>query len=206
MIAWTIDAALRAPSVSRVVVSTESDEIAALARRLGADVPWLRPAALAEDDTDGTAPILYTVQRLLEEESYTPRYVIVLQPTSPLRTADDIEQAVTVARHRQAGSVVSVCEARQPVSWMRRLGPEGQVWPLEDAVSAPGPARDAGPVFVLNGAVYLVEREVLLARRSLYAETPYAFVMPVERSIDVDTVWDLHLADLALRFPFGARA
>lgn len=205
MIAWSIDAARHAPSIDRVVVSTDSDAIAEIARDAGAEVPALRPAALAQDDTDGTEPILQMVERLEAAESYTPQYVIVLQPTSPLRTVEDVENAVNIVRRIGALSVVSVCRAGQPTSWMRRLGPDGELLALDSACETA--SRDhATEVFVLNGAIYLVERETMLRRRSLYADTTYAYVMPVERSIDVDTSWDLHLVDLALRFPFVRRA
>jgi CMP-N-acetylneuraminic acid synthetase len=197
LIVWTIDAARRA-ALDRVVVSTDSEAIAALARDAGADVPGLRPASLAADDTPGIDPVLHVVEKLESEEGYRPDYVVVLQPTSPLRTAHDIEAAIDVARRTGALSVASVCRVSHPQSWLRHVGRAGELL----AASAGPASPHSEPCHVLNGAIYLVERQTLLQRRSLYAETPYAYVMPAERSLDVDTAWDLHLADLALRFPF----
>ena len=199
LIAWTIEAARLARGVSRVIVSTDAEDIAALARDAGAEVPELRPAALAADDTPGTLPILHEVERLETRESYRPDYVVVLQPTSPLRTSGDIEAAIDLARRRRARSVASVCRVPFPRAWVKRVGPNDEL--LDGQPEAPA-AED--PLYVLNGAIYLVERETLLRRRSLYADDPLAYVMPPERSLDIDTPWELHLADLALRFRFEA--
>ncbi|MEO8679076.1 MAG: acylneuraminate cytidylyltransferase family protein [Vicinamibacterales bacterium] len=197
MIAWSIDAARHAASIDRVVVSTDDKEIAAVARACGGEVPGLRPAELARDDTPGVDPIVHMVQSLRTSEDYAPDYVMVLQPTSPLRTAGDIEAAVALLRARKAAAVVSVCAVTQHLAWMKRVDPDGRMAAPHEAP----PRQEVQPQYVLNGAIYLVATESLMATHSLYAEPTYVYVMPAERSIDVDAQWDLHLADLALRFP-----
>ena len=200
LIVWTIEAARRASCLNRVVVSKDGEEIAAISRRAGADVPGLRPAALAADDTPGIDPVLHVVEKLEADEGYRPDYVIVLQPTSPLRATEDIESAVDLVRRTGALSVASVCRTSHPLAWVKRVGADGEL--IENDGPAASESAPPEPLYVLNGAIYLVERETLLQRRSLYAEEPKAYVMPPERSLDIDTAWDLHLADLALRFPF----
>ncbi len=201
LIYWTIAAARAAASIQRIVVSTDSPAIAEVARRCGAETPFLRPPELAQDDTPGLAPILHAIRWLAEHEGYRPEWVICLQPTSPLRTAGDIEAAVELARRKRADAVVSVAPLGHHPYWIKQVDEEGR---LHDFLTGDHPSdrrQDAPPVYVLNGAIYLARRDVLLERETWYTGQTYACVMPLERSLDVDTPWDLHLADLIL----GAR-
>lgn len=199
LIAWTIETALACPILDRVIVSTDDEEIAGVARRRGAEVPFLRPAQLARDDTPGIEPILHAVRWLDEHEGYRPRHVMVLQPTSPLRTAEDIEGAVELAELKQGHRVVSVCRADQHPYWMKRVSGEGQITSFLSLEPAYTRRQDLPPAYALNGAIYLARREVLVAERTFYTEHTYAYVMPPERSLDVDEPWDLYLAHLVLR-------
>lgn len=199
LIAWTITAALCSPALNRVIVSTDDAKIAEVAQQWGAEVPFLRPAELAQDDTSGIEPVLHAVRWLDEHEGYRPDYVMVLQPTSPLRTAEDIEAAMQLARERQADGVVSVCSVHQHPCWMKRITEDGRLTdflPLDSAYTC---RQDLPPVYALNGAIYLARREVLLERQTFYTDRTYGYIMPPERSLDIDTPWDLHLADLILK-------
>lgn len=198
LIAWTIEAARAAASVTRIVVSTDSREIAEVAKQCGADVPMLRPPELARDDTPGVAPVIHAVEWLDEHERYRPECVILLQPTSPLRIAEDIEGALALLWARAAGAVVSVCPAPYPSTWWKQVGQDGRLLDMPGAEAGPPPDDDVSSAYVLNGSVYIVRRETLMARRSLYDERTYAYVMPIERSLDVDSLWDVYVADLVL--------
>ena len=101
LVAWTIEAARAARSIVRVVVSTEDDEIAKCAVAHGAEVPIMRPAELAADETPGIEPILHMVRWLETQEGYCPDVVMILQPTSPLRTSDDIEASLALMRAKE---------------------------------------------------------------------------------------------------------
>jgi len=199
LIAYTIRAALDAKVIDRVIVSTDSQEIADVARSFGAEAPFLRPPELAQDGTPGIEPILHAVRWLTDNEGYYPDYVMVLQPTSPLRTAEDISAATRLAQERQADSVVSVCLAHQHPYWMKQVSSDGRLMdflPLDRTYST---RQELPPIYALNGAIYLVRRGTLLERRTFYTEHTYAYVMPAERSLDIDTSWDLYLADLILK-------
>lgn len=201
LIHWTIAAARAAASIQRVVVTTDSPLIAEIARQCGAETPFLRPPELAQDETPGLDPILHAVRWLAEHEGYKPPWVMCLQPTSPLRSAEDIEAAVELAQRKQADAVVSVAPLGHHPCWIKRVDEEGR---LREFISSDQPSarrQDAPPAYVLNGAIYLARRDVLLERETWYTERTYAYVMPPERSLDVDTPWDLYLADLIL----GAR-
>ena len=197
LIAWTIDAARSASVVTRVVVSTDSDEIADV--RAAVVRPLMRPRELAEDDTPGVAPVLHAVEWLRHHECYEPLHVVVLQPTSPLRTAADIDAASTRVRSttREAAAVVSVCPTPHHPAWMKGIDADGWLTNLGGSDNTT-PRQQLAPAYVLNGAIYLIRRDVLLERRSLYAGRTCAYVMPIERSLDIDSPWDLRIADLVL--------
>lgn len=198
LIAWTLEAARNAALLDQVVVSTDDREIAETARRWGADVPFLRPAELARDESPHIDVVLHALAWLDEREEYRPDYVALLQPTSPLRTGEDIDGAVSLAREKNADAVVSVCETHDHPYLVRRLTADGR---LEEFVPCPlayARRQDLPPAYALNGAIYVNRRETLLASRTLCPAGALAYPMPVERSLQVDTVWDLRLAEYIL--------
>ena len=199
LMAWTIETALECSLLCRVIVSTDDREIADVARHYGAEVPFLRPTALAGDDTAGIEPVLHAARWLGQHEHYHPYYVIALQPTSPLRTAEDIQAAIQLARERQADTVVSVCHVGQHPYWMKRVTEYGKLADFLSLEQDYTRRQDLPAAYALNGAIYLARREVLLTRQSFYTGRTYAYVMPEERSLDVDTPWHLHIADLILK-------
>jgi CMP-N,N'-diacetyllegionaminic acid synthase len=199
LLRWTVDAALQSDRCTRVIVSTDSNEIAAHSLECGAEVPFLRPPELATEYTPGIAPILHALRWLMNEEDYRPDYVVKLQPTSPLRTASDIDGAMSLAIQKSADAVVSVTPAIQHPFWMKVLTDDGRMQDFTSSGRVVAQRQDLSPVYALNGAIYLAKREVLLKHESWYTERTYAYVMPVERSLDVDTPEDLRLVDLMLR-------
>jgi CMP-N,N'-diacetyllegionaminic acid synthase len=202
LIAWTIEAALRSRSIDRVIVSTDDDEIAAVARANGAEAPFIRPIDLAQDTTPTMPVVIHALRWLESEEGYLPESVVLLQPTSPLRTADDITAATALSHAVSADSVVSVSLTPSHPHLARRLTGDGR---LEDFAAHPQVDRrqDLEPVYSLNGAIYLARRAHLMENQTFYGPKTYAYVMPPERSLDVDTEWELHLCDLVLRELYG---
>ena len=186
----------------RVVVSTEDEEIARAATRFGAGRPFMRPAELAEDTTPTMPVVMHALERLEADDGYVPERVLLLQPTSPLRTSVDIDAAVELADKYGAVSVVSVSRAYQHPHLMKRITREGL---LEDLATHPAVDRrqDLEVAYVLNGAIYLAQRSQLTSELSFYADRTYAYEMPPERSIDVDDPWQLHLCELILRDRLG---
>jgi len=199
LVAWTIETAIICPLLDRVIISTDDPEIANVARCYGAEVPFLRPSELAQDDTPGIETILHTVRWLHEHEGYRPDYVMVLQPTLPLRTVEDIEAAVQLAWECQADGVVSVCTVHRHPYWMKRITEDGRLTDFLSLDHAYTQRQELPPVYALNGAIYLARCEVLLEQRTFYTDRTYAYIMPPERSLDIDTPWDLYLADLILK-------
>lgn len=190
MIAWTIEAARQSSALERVIVSTDDDEIARVSQEHGAEVPFVRPSELGLDDSDHVAVVEHALNWLEQHEGVEPDYVMLLQPTSPLRTADDIDACVTTARERAAPAVISVT-ATSPHPM--RLGDDGTLERLS------GVDESRGRLVAPNGAIYLNRVSSLHTERAFVPAGTLGYVMPSERSLDVDTEWDFSLADAALR-------
>jgi CMP-N-acetylneuraminic acid synthetase len=199
LLVHTLLAARQSVRLDRVILSTDSEEIAACARQHGVEVPFLRPEELARDDTPGTLPVVHGVRWLAEHQGYQPDSVMLLQPTSPLRTYQDINAAIELLDNTDAGAVISVTCAAQHPYWQKRVTGDGTLLPFLDVSATATRRQNLPPTYALNGAIYLCRTDTMLARESFYAERTVAYVMPEERSLDIDTPWDLHLADLILR-------
>src|ERR1017187_1123602 len=199
LIAWTIETALKASSVTRVVVSTDDRQIADISKELGAEVPFLRPANLAGADSPTSDAITHAVDWLREQERYVPDYVVVLQPTSPLRVPSDVDRSIALAKSIDAVGVVSVSPSKQHPYWTFSVAETGQLVSLPFSDTSFSRRQDLPPTFILNGAIYVVKTEVLSATRSIVPAGAVAYVMPEERSLDINTKWELRIADLILR-------
>ncbi|HEY6331992.1 MAG TPA: acylneuraminate cytidylyltransferase family protein [Blastocatellia bacterium] len=199
LIYWTIAAAESATRLDRTVVTTDSEDIAAVARDLGAEVPFIRPAELATDVASSVDVILHAVRWLDRNEDYRPDFVMCLQPTSPLRLASDIDGAIALALNRKAESVVGVTPVSHHPYWTYRIGSDGSVTDFVHADREYGRRQDLPPAYASNGAIYLTAFKPLIESSTLAGNNTYGYVMPPERSLDVDTPWDLYLADLILK-------
>ena len=193
LICWTIEAALACELIDRVVVSTDCKTTAAISREIGAEVPFRRPSHLATDTARGVDVVVHAVEEV-------PGYdvVVVLQPTSPMRTASDIRKALELYADSQAESCVSVCVPKCHPSWMKRIDSSGFLVPYDNRGEVPN-RQQLGTLYSLNGAIYISLIPNLCATRSLYGEKTAAFVMPQDRSLDIDNAFDHHLCELLLQ-------
>ncbi len=185
LIGWSIDAANQASCIDRTIVSTEDEEIASVARELGADVPFIRPAELSADDTPGMAPVLHAISQLPDYD-----WVFLLQPTSPLRSAEDIDGIWKFCQDRCAPAAVSVCEVKKHPYWMYQCNPTQHLEPL--ITERPDVARrqDLPSAYSLNGALYIARTDWLLEQRDFIGHETLGYIMPPERSVDLDTAQD----------------
>ena len=206
LIVWTIEAALESRCLDRVIVSTDDPEIATVAREAGAEVPFLRPAALADDHAPGLEVLLHALRTLAAaRESYD--YLVELQPTSPLRNAGDIRAAVSLVHEKAADAVISVCPTGHPPEWSNTLPPDGALRDFFRPGVRGTRSQDLPPAYRLNGAIHIFNCQRLLQTESTdMDDNGFAYVMPRERSIDIDTALDLYLAQALLEFPGRARS
>ena len=199
LIAWSIEAALQAPSVGRVLASTDDPEIARIAAKWGAEVPFLRPAELAEDTTPSILVAEHALGWLAEHEGALPEYLLLLQPTSPFRTGEDIEAAATLARRTHADAVVSVTPVDQHPFFMKTLLPDGTMREFMTTDTIYTRRQDLPPVYMLNGAIYLNRATALLRDHNFQPAGTFAYIMPPERSLDLDTPQDWQVAEGVMR-------
>lgn len=192
LIAWTIEAAARAKHVDRAIVSTEDEEIARVARTCGGDVPFLRPARLAQDDSPGIDPVLHALEELPGFDA-----VVLLQPTSPLRLASDVDACVELAHASNAPAAVSVAACEEHPYWMYHVDAARRLTPVVDRPLVTR-RQDLPPVFTLNGAVYFARTAFLTQARTFLTPDTVGYVMPRERSLDLDTHLDWDMAELVL--------
>lgn len=199
LIAWTIEAALQSHGLNRVIVSTDDEEIAQIARRWGAEVPFMRPAELAQDDSPHISVVEHAVRWLEEHDNACPDYVMLLQPTSPLRTGEDIDTAIQIAEAHDAIAVVSICETDHHPYLSKHILEDGTLTDFVSSDMVYLRRQDLPPAYVLNGGVYLNRRESLLREHTFLPPGTYPYIMPPERSLDINTPWDFYLAELILR-------
>lgn len=197
LIAYTIEAALSSKYIDRVVVSTEDKEIAQIAEGYGAEVVP-RPLQLAKDDTPSPLVFQHAIKYLEEVENFFPAIIVILQPTSPLRTVDDIDEAMDKFLHTDCDSVVSLCEVEYPPHWMYTLEKD-RLKPVIEGGEKVTQRQDAPKVYRLNGAVYVTHRNIIMEQNRVVGGHMRAYIMPVETSIDIDTEIDLKFAELLMR-------
>lgn len=185
LVAWTVEAALAAQSVGSVVLSTDDVEIMEVAKSAGCMVPFCRPPELATDNTSSIEVVMHALDQLPGFE-----YVVLLQPTSPLRTAADIDAAFALLQARGAPSCVSVCEAEQSPYWMYRLNEDNSMARLLPQAASFSRRQDLPLVYVLNGAIYIARVDWLRETKSFIGDGCVAYLMPRERSVDIDSAED----------------
>lgn len=194
LIAWTIDAAIHSGIVDQIIVSTDDKEIGEIALTWGAEVPGLRPKALAQDETSSIDVVLYTASQM---DGFD--WLLLLQPTSPLRSADDIRGIINLVFERGAHSAVSVCESPSNPVWMYNIDSNGKLRSISPFADHPHQRQKLSPVYQLNGAMYLMNREWLLTNKNFIGDDTIGYVMPPERSADIDTPLDWEWVEFLLR-------
>jgi CMP-N-acetylneuraminic acid synthetase len=191
LLVYTAEAALKAKKLARVVLSTEDEEIARIGENCGLDVPFMRPPALARDDTPTLPVIFYTLTRLQElGENYDA--VCLLQPTNPLRRAEDIDGCAETFEKTGADSVVSVrpVPAEYNPKWIYWSDASGNLKLAGGDQEPIARRQDLPPAFHRDGSIYVTRSGVILERRSLYGDRIRSYVMPPEFSVNIDTEQD----------------
>lgn len=185
LIAWTIEEAKKSKYIDKLIVSSDDDEIIKVSKEWGAEVPFKRPPELAQDDTPGIEPVLHAVEQFPNYD-----YVVLLQPTSPLRVVEDIDGAIELCEERKASSCVSVTETNTPPQWMYEIDEEGFMNPIFSNMDLPYQRQKASTIYELNGAVYVAAKSSLIFNKAFLREGTLPIIMPTNRSIDIDKMDD----------------
>ena len=186
LLAWTVEAALGATHVDKVIISSDDDEIISIGKQYGCEAPFKRPANLSTDESG-------SVEVLLHAMKFYPSYdyVIFLQPTSPLRTSSDINFAFKLFLDTQAASCVSITDVNESPFWMFERNKEGFINQLIKSDNIYTRRQDLPIFFKPNGAIYIVKSRIFKMQKSFLCPPTVGYVMPRERSIDIDTQYDL---------------
>jgi CMP-N,N'-diacetyllegionaminic acid synthase len=197
LIAYTIEAALKSKYLDRVIVSTEDKEIAQISKKYGAEV-IKRPKKLATDTARIIDVIFYLLKILKREEKYIPEIVILLQPTSPLRTSNDIDKAIDIFLKNKCESVISVCETT-PFLYLAFKIAKNYLRPIFSKKYFTQRRQDLTKVYIPNGAIYISTPKNLLKYKGFYSKKTLPYIMPVSRSIDIDTREEFKIAEICLK-------
>jgi CMP-N-acetylneuraminic acid synthetase len=190
LVARAAEAARASGVVDRTVLSTDSERIAELGRAAGLEVPFLRPAELATDETP-MQPVIEHAVTELGREGYRPDIVLVLQPTAPLRTGEHVARAVALLEETGADSVVSVVEIPRHLSphYAMRVA-DGRLRPFLPEGASVTRRQDVEPAYTRDGTVYAVRRDVLLERHDLYGDDCRPLLLDASESVNIDTAED----------------
>lgn len=199
LIAYAIEEAKKSKYITRIILSTDDVQIAAVGREYGAEIPFMRPVELATDTALAVDNYIYTLQRLETEEGYKADLFVVLQPTSPLRTVEDIDNAIALFLEKSADSVISVVEYEHPIERARIIKADGRIENYNTGEIVLKNRADYQKVFSPNGAVYVLSPKLLVEKRTYYAVSTYAHIMPRERSVDIDTQIDFDIAEFLMK-------
>lgn len=190
LLQWTAEAARASRYLDRVVLSTDDDEIASLGKQLDLDVPFRRPADAASDTASASDVIRHAVMAIPERYDY----VVYLEPTTPLRSPDDIDGCLRRLVETGASFCVTLSEVMTRPEWMFYMNDEGILEPAAHQ-QAPSRRQDLPAVFILNGAVYAGEIGSYLRIGSFLTPQTRGYVMPAERSVDLDSLADFEAAE-----------
>ena len=192
LIAHTIEAARGSQAIDKIIVSTDNEEIAEISREFGAEVPFVRPEELASDTASSRDVMLHTLL-FLEDQGWPVESFCLLQPTSPLRIAEDIDGAFKIFQERSADSVLSVTPFEHPVQWAVEVRERGLLVPREKL--KPARRQDSTEYYRPNGAIYIFRTAFFKNSLEYSGNNSYGYIMPPERSVDIDTRLDFVVAE-----------
>lgn len=193
LIAWTIEEAKKSKYIDQLVLTSEDPEIIEVAKSYGCEVPFVRPTELAQDSTPGMDPVIHAMHNLPKHD-----IVVLLQPTSPLRKTQDIDEAIEKCILNDGKAVVSVVESSNSPYWMYSLSEGNYINSIMKLEDIPIRRQEAPVAYSLNGAVYVSTAERLLAERAFLQKRTIAHIMPQERSFDIDTELDFRICETLL--------
>ncbi len=198
LIAYSIEAAINSKIFDKIIVSTDDKEIAEVALKYGAEVPFVRPRELATDTADSMDVLFHTINFLKKNgEEYD--YIMKLQPTSPLRTEKEILEATKLLFEKKAESIVSISECEHHPLWTNTLDSDKRLFNFIKEDIKHKNRQDLPNYYQINGLIFLSEINNLLKTRDWYGKKSYAYVCDSKKAIDIDNIIDFKLAEILLK-------
>jgi CMP-N,N'-diacetyllegionaminic acid synthase len=194
LLAWSIEQAKASLYIDRLVLSSEDEEIIKVAKSYGCEVPFVRPRELATD----VSPTIDTIHHAMSHLDKAYDYLVLLQATSPLRTSGDIDRCISICHKGGVSSCVSFTEVEQSPFWMYRMHDDSRMIPILGKEDQSARRQDNPKCYIKNGAVYVARWESLLDSDSFVTNDTLPYIMPHERSLDIDTPLDLLILEAYL--------
>jgi len=198
LLAYTIEAAIETGLFDEIMVSTDSQEYANIAKQWGANIPFFRSEILSNDTASSWDVVKDTIKRYKElgKEFDT---VALLQPTSPLRTAGDIIGGYNKMEEKDANAIVAICEVDHSPLWSNTLPKDSSLTNFIEQELVKTPRQSLPTYYRVNGALYIMKTEYLMKSENIYANKSYAIIMSKERSIDIDDKLDFIIAGILMK-------
>ena len=193
LIYWSIKQAFESNFIDRVIVSTDDEEIADIARSYSAEVPFLRPSSLSKDQTPGIEPVLHALEQLPNVKN-----LLLLQPTSPLRRSFDIDEVFMERTKNKSESIISITQSKKNIDLFFSINSKNRMFQLSDNLKFL-PRQGYSTYYTLNGSLYLSSKESILRNNSFFSSNTTGYIMPEEYSIDIDTQLDWEIAEFLMK-------
>lgn len=197
LIAYTIEEAKKSGYIDKLIVSTEDREIAKISKIFGAEVPFLRPKELSNDNTPGIDPILHAVNWFKGKDCNFD-YVMCLQCTSPFRKYSQIDEAIEKLIKLDGDSIVSVCESEITPYWMKKVE-DGKLKDFINSNVFYTRRQDIPKVYRLNGAIYMARTQVLMNIKNWYSKNTLSYIMDKISSVDIDDMIDFKFVEFLMK-------
>ncbi len=200
LIAWSIEEALKSKYLSEICINTDDQKIIQLAqKKYPLNIPFVRPQVLCGDETK-MVEVMEHMINFYDQKNIKIENIVLLQPTSPLRTADDIDQAIALFKKNKAHSVVGIAKAETPLEWYGKLGSKNSMKNFLNKKVVGKRSQDLGNYYKINGCIYIVNTNTFLKEKTFFTkDKTYGYVMPKEKSIDIDDSFDFIVAEALLK-------
>lgn len=197
LIAWTIESALGSESIDKIIISTDDRKVIEIGSQYGIEIPFVRPKKLSSATASSFEVIDHAIQFYKSKDEHYSG-IMLLQPTSPIRTSEDIDNAVKLLDENTL-SVISVCRSPHSPLWSNTLPDDLSMKNFMKSELKNTRSQDLPVYYQLNGAIYVSDTDYFLKNKGFFGERTKAYVMPEERSIDIDTLLDFKFAELLLK-------
>lgn len=197
LIAWSIDAAINSIYIDHVIVTTDDVEIANVAIKYGAMVPFIRAENLSTDIATTEDVINDCLEKLVDIKA---DIIVVLQPTSPFRSSEDIDSSLFQLCDKNADGIVSVSVCEHPIFWSNVLPDDGNMGQFIKEEYRGKRSQDLPLAYRLNGAIYAFTVDKINVSGMSLSESVYSYIMPTERSVDIDTEFDFKFAEFLIKY------
>lgn len=198
LIAYAINEGKKSKYINKLIVSTDDNEIARVSKKYNVEIPFMRPKELAQDNSNAIDAYIYTLNKMEKDFGYRADILVVLQPTSPLRTSEHIDEAIEMLLKSKGDSVISVCEVEHSPYWYKVVDNEGKITSFVEFKESNANRQELPKVYRPNGAIYVFKRELITELKTYYTDKSYGYVMKQEDSVDIDTILDFKFAEMLI--------